>query len=40
MWQVQERGAGWKIEVYAVQDARIHYMTEVLCTALRIMARH
>jgi hypothetical protein len=39
MWQIQERGAGWKIEVYAVQDARIHYMPEGICTALRITAR-
>ena len=39
MWQVPERGAGWKIEACAVQDARIHYLTEGLCTALRITAR-
>lgn len=39
MWQVQERGAGWKIKACAVQDARIHSTTEELCTALRITAR-
>lgn len=36
---IPERGAEWKIEVYAVQDARIQYLTEGLCTALRITAR-
>lgn len=39
MWQVPERGAGWKIEACVVQDARTHSTTEGLCTALRITAR-
>lgn len=39
MWQVPERGAGWKIEACVVQYARTHSTTEGLCTALRITAR-
>lgn len=38
MQYIPERGAGWKIEACAVQVVRIHYPTEVLCTALRITA--